>query len=686
MRGMQGLSGIVAWDIGRAVEVARDGWQPDPEVYSEHPSYDEVVAFRNAVRASPEAMLAADIETAGFEKDDAEETEDDTPPGYITCISFSLGLGEALTVPWQQPFLPLLREILALPNMKVWWNGIKYDIPMLRGHDAPCGGPQFDAQQGWKFLQGGLPKEVKPNRLGFVAPMYCNTEPWKHLSGLRPEFYSCKDASVTLRIGVKLKEQLVAKRMWDAFMRDRVELAPLLQRMGRTGLPVDQTAQEALRIKLAEEQKVELAKVQASVPDALRKVIIKKGRPRVRFEEYEEFEREEGKRGWRRLEDFNPNSSDQLLKYIKYKGYKTPTNPKTGGESTLEKGLRRLAKLTNDPVLHAALNFKESAKISSTYLWHIESDGRVRGHYDYTYTSRLRMFKQNLQNIPKRKKKLAMQLRETVKPPAGWVFVEADLMSAEPLMTGFYADDPTYMRMATYGAHTFFASYMMGEPLRVEDGEDAIAAFKLRAEHTPVYNGAELAVYDVAKTTLMGISYGMTKGLMHKENPEVFRSEAEAERYRKMYFDTIGTKVKIWQEKVVMEAHRRHCLRNLFNHVMWFWDVLSWDGKKQTWRLGDEAKAAMACLPQSTVGVKICRDIVGLKDVIEEGYLPLQIHDAFVACCPAVEADRVAGRMVEQMSAPVPELGGLAFGVDCKISDRSWAHMEPYRKVKPLLP
>lgn len=685
--GLQGLMGIVAWDIGRAVEVARMGYTPDPEHYSEHPGYDEVVAYRNAVEAQPEVMLAADIETAGFDKEQAEEDESDTPPGYITCISFSLRDHEAITIPWQPPYLELCKQILALPNTKVFWNGIKYDVPMLTGHGAVIGGRVYDAMWGWKFLQGGLPKSVKPNRLSFVAPHYCNTEPWKHLSSLQPEYYSCKDAAVTRRIGLGLQRTLLQKGMWSSFIRDRVELVPLLHKMGRTGLPVDGEAQAALAVRLEAEQGDELKLVQAEVPDALKKVIIKKGKPKKDLELYEEFEREDGKKGWRRLEDFKPRSAPQLIAYMEAMGYPVPRNTKTGKPTTGEKGLRRLAMRYNDPVLKAVLGFKESSKVSSTYLWPIESDGRVRTHYDFTYTSRLRSYRHNLQNVPKRKAHLAKLLRATVRPPDGWCFVEADLSSAEPLMTGFFADDPQYMQIATHGAHVFFASHMLGEPLALDMSglEEGVREARRRAE-TTMAPGTSIAVYDVAKTTLMGISYGMGKGLMHKENPEVFESEAVAERYRRMYFDTIGRKVKVWQDKVVMEAHRRHCLRNPFHHLMWFWNVLVWDGRYKTWRLGTDAKAAIAALPQSSIGVKVCRDIVGLREVVEAGWLPLQIHDALFACCPLSERDWVAKRMAEQMTAPVPELAGLSFGVEVKVGERSWAEMETYCKVKPVLP
>ncbi len=452
MRGMQSLCGVVGADIGKAIRIGREGYRPDPEHFNTFPTVADFRAFHDECRADPEAFISVDIETPESGKLADEDLEED--PSYtILCCSFAVRKHHGLTVKWVEPFISIAREILALPNPKVMINGRRFDMPRLAAAGCPAAGWLFDPAEGWKRLQAGLPAIVKPNSLGFMAPFYVQTAPWKHLSHSQPEYYSVKDAVVALTIALGVEADLKAKGMWESFRQDSITLVPLLERMGAGGVRIDTAAQEALKVDLDARIASAAARLQQLVPDELKNVSPKRGYLRTPMETvpcpqasmlppeekhprkcvckgkgtvrvpateglveraftlkdvalgalvaHEDFEMR-----WCRIEPFLPNSPDQIKRYMKAKGHAVPSNKANGSATTEADSLRKMAKRYKDPVYELICAYRQANKVASTYIYKLGADGRVRTHFKFASTGRLRSYGVNLQNIPKRGEEL----------------------------------------------------------------------------------------------------------------------------------------------------------------------------------------------------------------------------------------------------------------------------------------
>lgn len=224
---------------------------------------------------------------------------------------------------------------------------------------------------------------------------------------------------------------------------------------------------------------------------------------------------------WAQLEDFNPNSSDQLQNYINWKReqeieeyklehdgkwdddkldekaeksalYKVPLDFKTKKPTTGKKEIDRLINKTSDPVLTKAIEVREMTKLRGTYIGKIDEatgkptgwapwpDGRVHPFYHdgpatgqgaardpnaLNYVKHLtRKLTEDDSNYlglkwdPKEPPSLGKAIRTMIKARPGYRLVAADYKAFHVLTTGYEANDPSYMRLAKLDMHSFFAA------------------------------------------------------------------------------------------------------------------------------------------------------------------------------------------------------------------------------------
>ena len=666
MRGRQSLTGVVALDIKKAVRIAVGGYKRDDEnFYCDPTGSDFCFLADKIVKAS---RISVDIETYGKEKDDIDEEENEQ--AEIARIGFAWE-NYAVSVPFTSDYLVDIGRVLCADNEKIFWLA-EFDVPRIKKAGFAIHGRIIDAKRAWQFLQPGLPKEDKPNRLSFVAPLYCNVSPWKHLSHEQPAYYNAKDNAVTLRIMNGIEADLRSRGMWDAFITDVVTLLPVLERIGNNGLPVSIERQDEVRNYLTYIETGAMLLLQEEVPSELRLPHPKNGYVRAPKNTDSMVQRKfKDKKGntverWCKLRPFLPNSQKQVTAYLLAKGYQIPKDSRTGKATTGAKGIRSLARRYKDRVLEAVLNFRKAHKITGTYLWPIDPDGRVRTHFDFTYTGRLRSFNVNLQNMPKPREgdddKLAALMRSTIVAPSGYTLIEADYSSAEPVMLGHYADDPDFIKAARLGIHTVFASVILGQPL------DVMVATKLdvdvvKKEAKAKTIGQE-SVYNIAKKCVMGLLYKMGPRLMQSMYPEAFPHIKDAEKMQTLLYDTVAKNIKKWQDDIIMKVAREHWIQSPFGHGLWLWNVLAYNSLKKQWELGEDAKKAVAFLPQHSVGIKTRRDMLALKNMAYDGRLILQIHDSLWFLAENRKVEETVHDVTEVMTAPIPELGGLSLDIE----------------------
>jgi len=225
------------------------------------------------------------------------------------------------------------------------------------------------------------------------------------------------------------------------------------------------------------------------------------------------------KAGW----EFNIGSTQQLANILFDRlGLPVVERTATGKPSTREGVLIRLKTLDDTGILDDILAYRQWRGYSSRYLtpWPslADSGGRLHTHFKpyHTVTGRLSSENPNLQQVPRN-----VFIRGIIGGVPGWKIVEADYSQAEMRLAAHYSQDSTLLRIFNTGrdVHMETAMSVLGKP------EEEITAEERKQ----------------AKAVNFGFLYGM--GWKHfteyaKENYELDVTDAEAQKYRKEFFQT----------------------------------------------------------------------------------------------------------------------------------------------------
>lgn len=327
---------------------------------------------------------------------------------------------------------------------------------------------------------------------------------------------------------------------------------------------------------------------------------------------------------WTKLKDFNPNSSQQVIKWIEYnrtnelnaltseyeaKGKEVPKtrlaelkwkvpevkDPFTGEmrQTTGKAAILKLAKRVSDPVITKGVTAREVRKLIGTYvgteksptLW-TPKDGDYAIHplfSTYTGTWQLASRDPNALNYPKHNKTWYEKVRSIVDtshlPPdmENRCVVEFDFKAFHALTTGFEANSPRYMRMARLDIHSFFAATQLlklyrATELERETDSNLKALFKeLRGNVTTKFHGKTFdQIRDTeAKPTGLGVGFGMQPNTLFRNNEESFEDLDHAKRVHRDYL-TLWHEVAQWQRNVVDEADRLGYLLSRHGGIRWF--------------------------------------------------------------------------------------------------------------------
>lgn len=238
MRGKFNLARVFQLDLLKAVKAARGERSKRDRKYVLHPTVGDFQALIQRLKSAPGKAVAFDIETPYGDKEEKDSEfvaiEDDA--SYtILRISFSDEEGWGITAPWQEPFISLSREILALPNPKVSWNGTGFDVPRLSANGCVPEGLHYDSMHMWHALEPSLPMGLK-----YVATFYCpDMPPWKLQSQTSPEYYSAADSDVTICCYNGIRKALEEQGRWRMYERHFAQVDTQLRRMTRRGICVD---------------------------------------------------------------------------------------------------------------------------------------------------------------------------------------------------------------------------------------------------------------------------------------------------------------------------------------------------------------------------------------------------------------------------------------------------------------
>lgn len=666
-------------------------------------------------------LLAFDIETQYTPKaEQDDEDQSDIPQGAILRIAFSNAPHTAASVPWNAEFLPGIRRLLASDLPKAGWNCAAFDVPRLEKEGMPVGGRIYDFQDGWHLLDSDLPKGLE-----WVSSFYTDTAPWKHLNDQHPALYAAIDADVTIQNALGILQDLDRTDQRALFERHVTDLMPILYRAGLRGNLVDVEYRDVLREDMETEKARLIADAQTHIPLAIvpRKRV--KTRPDAASGPYIEVpvagtakvcaqclqiitsktEHHKGKKTenpckgaavlieqatlteYDLLQPFNLGSSAQLAAYAGYHKHPMGYNHKTRQASMDKTQLEKLAKKYGDrfPIYEAALHYSKVAKTLSTYMYAPDADGLIHTTYvNAPSTWRLASRNVNLQNVGKRESNpWAKKARRQIVARPGHIFVQADSTSIEAVVTGYLIGDPTFTAVAKKSIHAYLVCAELG--LEFTDANVEV----VKKSHKNLYNQFKTAVYLLL--------YGGDPYLMHMTNPELYPTKKAAEEIQQKIF-TLMPKLPEWQTRVREQAKREGVLQSPWGYRHRFYDVYTFhrdafgeiqrdDNGQPKIKLGNDAKRALAFIPQNCAGA-FCRDTLLLIGESSWGpYMPanVSVHDGYTLEVPEAMAEAAQQFLIDTLTRPVLELGGLRIGceVDQGYNWADWSEDNP-RGMKTL--
>ena len=656
--------------------------------------------------------LSFDIETQYTPKGIRSETEDDETPvaeGAMLRIAFSHTPFAGVSVPWQQEYLEGITALLRSARPKLGWNCLAFDLPRLRAEGIEVGGRVYDYQDGWHLLQSDLPKGLE-----WVSSFYTDYAPWKHLSEQSLARYAAIDVDVALQNARGIEADLRTAGQWTLFERHVVDLMPLLARAGRRGNRIDLTYQAALVADMQAEKgrltdaaqthvprDLKPRATQATLPEpgvdhdvVLVPATVKQCAKCLQTITNKSAHLKGGKKNpchgaeiqlvpgtkptYAVIEPFNLGSSAQLALYATAHTHPVGFNPKTKQPSMDKTQLEKLHKAVGatHPVYGLALDYSRVAKTLSTYIYQPDAEGLIHTQYvNAPSTGRLASRNYNLQNVGKRETNpWAKKARRQIVARDGHVFVQADSTSIEAVVTGYLIGDPTFVEVAKQSIHAYLTCKELGWAFTPETIE------QVKREHKALYNQFKTAVYLLL--------YGGDPYLMHMTNPELFPTKRSAHDIQRKIFALMPA-LPAWQTRVREQAKREGVLQSPWGYRHHFYDVYTFkrDGQGRITldeqgvpeiKLGQDAKRALAFIPQNCAGA-FCRDsLLRIGESSWGAYMPanVSVHDGYLLEVPEAMADAAEAFLVNVLTRPVPELGGLQ--IPCE-TDRgyNWADWSP---------
>lgn len=451
---------------------------------------------------------------------------------------------------------------------------------------------------------------------------------------------------------------------WQQFERYCIKVTPILEAISRNGLGIDPAAQKGFFDTLTAERDDILTAIQTAIPASVLREKTWKRAPKVMTDDTFLRTDAEGKKQWYRRIPFSPRSWQQVQELAAALGAKLPRkqgsdDPDDG--STDDKALKRLQKKW--PVFGQIREYRKRDKLITAYQWPLDGHNRVHPTFAFhPSTWRKSCRNPNIQTIPKRSD-LAKQFRKMIVPRPGNVLIEGDSAAIEAVMVGWLAGSQRYIRLARAGVHGWITSALHGEPLSLDISDDAlIAGCRLAKEKWP-------DDYEKCKRVVHLSNYCGTPRRIAEEYPDEFPTESSAGRLQSFYFSTeAGQDIKAWQKQTIEIAHANKGLENHFGLRHRFYSLYSYDSRRQCYVLGDDAKRAVAFVPQSDASFVQSDILLRLveRDSRFLDWLVGIVHDSIILDVPLSESGYAAVTLYEEMVRPLPQLDGLYIGAEVK--------------------
>lgn len=705
------LMQAVLFDIKEAPTIPREDPHLIPAITG-----DKMEEFKKHAMLSQ--WLAVDIETPTGIHLSEEDRDIEDPSFTINYCSLAIPMSSGddmhtqqrvwgISFPWQEPYIGMTAELLATTMPKLLWNYM-YDVPRLEHNGLPVNGKIIDVQWLWHFMFSDLPKA-----LGKVAPFYLGIPEWKSKKDGDLAYYSAMDSWATGRLYQEIWKQAGKRGLQDILERHVTQLLAVLRKMSTRGVCIDLEGLEQFKITLKDQLAIIEKELDQYWPQELRKYHPEFGYARTptkkvlckfcagtRWIEHagrcknckdgyarvddvvgmiqREFTLKDGTKAvrWAKVLPYNPSSPFEIKDYASHMGHTlTATGKKL--ESSEEKYLSVMAnRYPDSPIYSKTIEYRGLAKLLGTYTnWPMTpvNDKLAKVHTRFTLkpaTGRLSSTAPNVQNIPHDEDDaMAMQFRKIICATPGRMLVRADYKGIEAVLTGYFAGDSDYMKLALKGVHAyntavFLAKYQGGKEVPPIDSPEFEPFLKVVKKGNP-------SLYAKLKKIGHGTNYGEGPFKIFDQNPGMFTKRAEAKQLHGFIKGNMP-KVITWQNTIVRQTGITKKVTNPFGRPRWLFDIP-----------GEDGPAAIAQLPQSTAADIIFDAMLGVDaDRALSPWLVWQIHDELVLDVPKAIVTPSAYRLKEIMERPIRVLGGLVIGVDLKIGANLYESMSLEEWIK----
>lgn len=307
---------------------------------------------------------------------------------------------------------------------------------------------------------------------------------------------------------------------------------------------------------------------------------------------------------WCDVEDFNPSSSTQILKYLKWriktlstsseqsdinraKLYYIPLTLKTGKETTASKELKELYERTGDPLLESTIEYRSICTNLNNYYpnWEPWEDGCVHTSFQFKPPSgQLNSIKPNVQNLSKHNP-IGQRFRRMIEAKPNHYFVEFDKSRFHVVMMGWLANSLRYIRFGTLDCHSIFTSWIINEPsLSINlatDSDETIRAKVKEIRKNETWNHLR----DVqSKPTVLGNQLGLGPRKLFFMNRRNIKNIAHAEQLQQTLRAQFP-EVEVYKDWIATLASQQEYLMLPFGSIRYFYDVLrnQYDKKHNKW-------------------------------------------------------------------------------------------------------
>jgi DNA polymerase I-like protein with 3'-5' exonuclease and polymerase domains len=352
--------------------------------------------------------------------------------------------------------------------------------------------------------------------------------------------------------------------------------------------------------------------------------------------------------------------------------------------------VRLMKTYPNDPLYPLIIDHRNLQGHLTKYIGVTQPDGKLRGGMQIgsdnrirtTFThnpSTLRLAAQEppLHQLPRPTEEvtgnslphnIASIIRNLIIAGPGQTLVAVDYAGIEAVLTGYFACDPQYIRLAKQDVHTYYTVYALHELDRRVSASDLpdiswpddklfphLAELKKRFKK----ERNELYKHLVHAANFMQSPFG-AQGKIFSETRIEYPLKMVA-KIMDIYFSLFPA-IKRWHSSVLQEAEKDGYLRNPFGYVHRFFKVYNWKKEFGKWDKKpnpDVANKVVAFKPQSTASGIIKEAILRLYFTYFEAagqYLRLQVHDELLGETPKDKADAVITVMRREMELPVKEL------------------------------